>query len=57
MVFLKNDKMVCLSWHFKYYFFFDNFCFKQPLTLKILRRMFFDKNNIEIPLKPTGFEL
>ena len=26
MVLLKNGKLVCLGWHFKYYFFFDNFC-------------------------------
>ena len=60
---LINDKLVCLGWHFKYYFFFDNFCFKQSLVLKIWKfiEYFFwlkkFKNDIEIPLKPTGFEL
>ena len=29
----------------KYYFFFDNFCFKQPLVSKIQRGMFFDSKN------------
>ena len=56
MVLLINGKLVCLGWHFKYYFFFDN-CFKQPLVLKIHWGMFFSlkkfKNDIEIGLKPT----
>ena len=30
---------------FKYYFFFDNFCFKQPLVLKNHWGMFFDSRN------------
>ena len=53
--------MVCLGWHFKYYFFFDNFCFKQPLVFKIHQGIVSwlnqFKNDIEIALKPTGFEL
>ena len=35
MVLLINDEMACLPWHFKYSFYFDKFCFKQPLVLKI----------------------
>ena len=52
---------MCLNWHFKYYSFFDNFCFKQPLILNIHQGMFFwlkkFKSYIEIALKPTGLKL
>ena len=60
MIFLKNGKLGYLGWHFKYSFFFDNFYFKQPLVLKIRRSMFWlkkFKNDIEIALQPTRFEL
>ena len=51
MVFLKNGKLARLGWHFKYYFFFDNFCFKKALVLKTHRGMFFDSRNSRIKLK------
>ena len=64
MVLVISGKLVCIGGHFKYYFFLDNFCFKQPLVLKIDRGMFFQKNffkkfknDIEIAIKLTGFEL
>ena len=42
MVLLTNNKLMSLGCHFKYYFFFDNFCFKHPLVLETHRGMFFD---------------
>ena len=36
---------------FKYYIFFDKFCFKQPLVLKIYLGMFFDSRNSEMTSK------
>ena len=40
-----------LGWHFKYYFFFDNFFFKQHLALKIYQGMFFDLINSKMTWK------
>ena len=51
MVFLKNGKLVSLGWHFKYYFFFDNFCLKQSLVFKIHRGMCFDSRNSKMTSK------
>ena len=48
MIFFKNDKLVCLEWHFKYYFFFENFCFKQSPVLKIHWGTFFDSRNSKL---------
>ena len=47
MVFLKmtNWWWMCPGWHFRYYIFFDNFSFKQPLVLKTHLVMFLTKDN------------
>ena len=51
MVLLINNKIVCLGWHFKYYFFFDNFCFKQSVVLKTHWGMFFNSRNSKLTSK------
>ena len=55
------SKLVCLRWHFKYYFFFNKLSFKQPLVLKIQQIYVFwlmkFKNDAKIALKRTGFWL
>ena len=59
MGFLKNGKLVCLGWHFKYYFFFNNFYFKQLMVSKIHRSIFFwlkkFKTEIEIAVNCREF--
>ena len=41
---MANWHWTCPGSHFKYFIFFDNFCFKQPLVL-IYLGMFFDSRN------------
>ena len=60
MVLLINGKLLYIGWHFKYYFFFDNLFqttsgLENSLGCVFWLKKF--KNDIEIALKPTGFEL